>query len=189
MKALVVVVLCACSFEDGTLSAGGDAGTGDVPKSDARPIDAPSVDARVCPAAPPTCTAFTCAGSSSCYYACGSSTIGKQTWTGARTSCANAGIGCIVTINDQAEQDCIAAQTMPVFPNNVWFGLRQDASGSEPQGGWDWECGSSTYAYPEWGKAEPNDQGGMEDCGILATGGGWNDANCGGTARFVCELP
>ena len=154
------------------------------------PTDAPT-DAKVCPPAPSNCRLFKCDGSTSCYYECGSrsSTTGRQTWSGARTSCTASALGCIVTINSQAEQDCVATQTDPVFPDNVWIGLRQSSGGSEPAGGWGWECPPSSYTYPAWGGSEPNNQGGNEDCGILATGGGWNDGNCTTVARYVCELP
>lgn len=161
---------------------------------DARPrdaaIDAPSIDARACPPAPPTCTAFSCPSSNSCYYLCGTATSGKQSWMGAQTSCTNAGVGCLVTIDNQAEQDCITFETMPMFPNAlVWFGFRQSPTGAEPAGDWGWECGTSNYVSPAWGDFEPNNLGGNEDCGALTNGGGWIDADCSGSARFVCELP
>jgi hypothetical protein len=148
-------------------------------------------DARMCPAAPPNCTLFKCSGSTSCYYTCGSSTstTGRRSWTSARDTCVSSAIGCLVTINNQAEQDCVAQQAAPVFPNVVWFGLRQSASGNEPDGGWAWECPPSMYAPAAWGGTEPNDQGGDEDCGSMTTNGGWNDATCSDQTRYVCELP
>ena len=194
----VVVGLSACSFapgkgamqppDDGAIDAAIDA-TDAMQQFDAA-IDA-MPDARMCPAAPPTCTAFKCAGSSRCYYVCGSSTsdTGRLPWSDARDACVNAHVGCIVTINSQAEQDCVAQQAAPVYPNTVWFGLVQSASGSEPAGGWGWACGPSSYVSPGWGSSEPNNQGGSEDCGSMTTGGGWNDAECGDDMRCVCELP
>ena len=162
--------------------------TSDAPSDGA--IDA-MPDARVCPAAPSGCVAFVCGGSASCYYVCGSptSSTGRLPWPDARDACASKQLGCLVTINNQAEQDCVALGSAPVYPNTVWFGFRQSSTGSEPAGGWSWECGTSSYASPAWGSFEPNDQNDDEDCGSLTTGGGWNDANCDDDMRYVCELP
>ena len=199
MKLVVLVAAtAACSFDTGfppTPNPADDAGNvGDGPHViDARfdafvaPPDA-MADARVCPPAIGGCVLFKCNSSTSCYYRCGTSSSGQVSWPTARNVCAQNGMGCIVTINSQLEQDCIAQNTNPVYPDNVWFGLRQSASGSEPAGGWGWECPPSQYASPSWGMYEPNNEGGDEDCGILATGGGWNDADCDTPSRFVCEL-
>jgi hypothetical protein len=197
---VVAVALAACSLEHGapaTMMKPDDAAvTDDGPSTiddapiDGRMIDAAiaMIDAKVCPPAAPGCSLFSCAGSTSCYYACGTATTGQVSWTTARNTCTTFGMGCIVTINSQAEQDCIVARTNPVYPDNVWFGLRQSSTGAEPGGGWAWECPPSTYVYPAWGMSEPNNQGGSEDCGILATGGDWNDAECTTQSRYVCEL-
>ena len=160
---------------------------------DGRTIDASidaMADARVCPEAPPTCTLFTCPSSSSCYYICGSATTGKQNFNGARGTCTSNNVGCIVTINDQMENDCIAQVTQPTFPNAlVWFGFKQASNGSEPAGGWSWECPPSNYLAPNWGDFEPNDTNNNEDCAAMTAAGAWLDVDCGGTARYVCELP
>ncbi|HEY5926870.1 MAG TPA: C-type lectin domain-containing protein [Kofleriaceae bacterium] len=200
MKLLVLVVATtACSYEYGWPSMPMSSDDADIVDGTATQSDASidafvappdvMVDAKVCPPAPSGCALFKCNASTSCYYLCGTSTSGQVGWATARNACANNGMGCIVTINNQTEQDCIAQRSQPVFPDNVWFGLRQSSSGSEPGGGWGWECGTSSYATPAWGTSEPNNQGGNEDCGILSTGGGWNDGDCDTESRFVCELP
>lgn len=189
-RVAMIALAAACSFEHGVdpSLARHDAPPIDTPPSDAA-IDS-WIDARACPPAPPTCVAFSCPSSPSCYYLCGTSTTGKQNWTGAQASCMNAGVGCLATIDHQAEQDCIAIETAPSFPSAlVWFGFRQSSSGIEPAGDWGWECGTSSYVSPAWGGQEPNNSGGNEDCGVLTTSGGWMDVDCSGTARFVCELP
>lgn len=146
------------------------------------PIDAP-VDARACP--PSTgCTSFTCAGSSHCYYVCSATP-----WTNAEARCAGNNLGCLATIDDAAENQCIHDATLPVFPNLVWFGWRQDAAGAEPAGGWGWACGTSSFVAGNWGSFEPNNQGGNEDCGAMSAGAAWIDGACGSSFRYVCELP
>lgn len=190
----VLLGVAACSFTPGaTTSTGDDEMTSDARRPSDGSIDAPAdaaIDARVCPAAPAGCTLFSCAGSASCYYACGAGTL-KASWNGAAQSCVNGNLGCLVTINDQAEQDCVVAAALPAFPNIVWFGYHQTSTSNEPAGNWSWECGTSNYVQTGWGNpaGEPNDQGGDEDCAAMTTGGGWFDATCSGTARYVCELP
>jgi hypothetical protein len=159
----------------------------DAKPVDARPIDAALADAATaCPQPPSGCTAFSCSSSSSCYYTCGSQA--KVNWATAAGSCTSAGLGCIVTINDQAEQDCITFSTLPSSGNLVWFGLRQSAAASEPDGSWGWECGASNYVQLGWGGFQPDDANGNEDCAALAGFGVWTDANCAVTGRYVCEL-
>ncbi|HEY5950580.1 MAG TPA: hypothetical protein VIV40_34045, partial [Kofleriaceae bacterium] len=110
-RSVVVVALTACSFEHGApLTQLDEAGV--VADTPSTPKDA-GPDARACPAAPGSCKSFTCPGSTSCYYVCGGTAGGARSWSSAQGSCANGGLGCLATINDQAEQDCITAQTSP----------------------------------------------------------------------------
>ena len=89
-----LVLLAACRYEP---QLGGDASVAPLDDAhDARP-DAPP-DAHVCPDAPSGCTAFACAGSSSCYYVCG-----PRSFDDAAAHCTSDGLGCLVTINDAAE--------------------------------------------------------------------------------------
>lgn len=187
MRWLSIALVASCTFSPGTVVEDAEA---DGPPGDAKPIDARPADARICPPAPAgsACTLFTCDGSSSCYYVCGNTSNIKFSWFGAVASCPNAGLGCIVTINDQAEQDCITTHTTPVFASYVWIGFYQSPIALEPDQGWSWQCGNSNYLSPNWGQGEPNNQG-DEDCAALTGGGGWFDATCTGTARMVCELP
>src|SRR5688500_3887640 len=75
-----------------------------VPVIDARPPGA-QVAARPCPAAPTGCLACSC-GTPSCYYACP-----PREWGGAQEHCQSAGVGCLATIGDDAENACINLNT------------------------------------------------------------------------------
>jgi hypothetical protein len=189
-----LVLLAACRFEAGHYPDDATVvpeDTSDATMIDAALPDATPPDARVCAPPAPGCAAFTCQTSSSCYYICGSGTF-KSSWAGAKGSCEGASInGCIVTINDQAEQDCITAATVPTFSTFVWIGYHQTSTNDEPLGNWAWQCPPSTYVQPGWGDpaGEPTDTGGNEDCAALTGNGAWFDGNCTGTARFVCEVP
>lgn len=174
-------VLAACSFESGRPVAMGDAPQDDGSDHGDAAIDA-KADARVCPSVA-GCTAFQCATSSSCYYYC----TAKLPWEMAQAACAKLPSGCLVTINDQAEQDCIVQNVMPMFVNFPWIGFRQSPSGAEPAGGWSFQCGASSYP-PHWGPNEPNEVG-SEDCAAMSEGGSWFDGTCTDNGRYVCEVP
>ncbi|MDX2089646.1 MAG: C-type lectin domain-containing protein [Kofleriaceae bacterium] len=195
---LLMTLVSACGFsvqpgqgpvnEDAKRDGSGGEGTplsdGAVDAPIDAAIDAP-IDARACPAAPPNCDLFTCPGSSHCYYVCGKGDT--EPWADGRDACADDNLGCLATIDDAAENNCITQATTPVFPNIVWMGYVQSSSGAEPAGGWAWQCGSSSYT--NWGGSEPNNSGGNEDCAALNTGGTWIDGGCNTSARWVCELP
>lgn len=197
---LFVTLVSACGFsvqpgqgpvnEDARRDSGG--GSDGAPTDGDVAIDAPidaaidaPIDARECPPAPSNCDLFTCAGSSHCYYICGKDD--KEPWGDGRDACVDNNLGCLATIEDAAENQCIVAATTPVFPNIVWTGYVQSSNGSEPSGGWGWQCGASSYV--NWAGGEPNNLGGNEDCGALNTGGTWIDGGCNTSARWVCELP
>lgn len=62
----------------------------DVPEA---PVDA----APECPPAPAGCTAFACATTDSCYYACS----GRATWVAAQSYCTQIAGGCLATISGE----------------------------------------------------------------------------------------
>lgn len=180
---MVLALLAGCSFPHGEpIAMDRDARLDESAPEDARVIDA-SGDARVCPAMI-GCTAFQCASTSSCYYYCTT----KTTWQNAQNACDDVPNGCLVTINDQMEQDCIVANVMPTFANYPWIGLSQAATGMEPAGGWSFTCGAS--AFTTWAMGEPNDADVPgEDCAGMTDGGPWFDTDCTDPGRYVCEVP
>lgn len=193
---LLFIAISACGFSvqgQGPVddakrdSAGGDG----LPPADGAndaAIDAP-IDARTCPPPPAGCTSFACGGTSSCYYLCGQGNVDR--WADARDFCSDQNLGCLVTINDMDENNCILGNTAPVFPSLVWLGWVQASGGSEPGDGWGWQCGSSSYVAGNWGATlgEPNNVGGNEDCGAMGGLGAWIDGDCNTPLRWVCELP
>lgn len=179
---VALTMLAACSFDHGrpAMEDAPGGADGSQIEPDARVSDAPR-DARMC--APMIgCTAFQCASTTSCYYYCTT----KTTWQLAQGACDDVPNGCLVTINDQMEQDCITANVTPTFANFPWIGFRQAANGTEPAGGWSFECGTS--AYVNWAMSEP-DETGPEDCAAMAEGGTWFDGTCNDSGRYVCEVP
>jgi hypothetical protein len=151
----------------------------DAPPPDSA-IDAP--DARACPAAPPGCTAFSCSGSASCYYQC---TSPGRVWGEAQARCTMLPTGCLVTIDGDAENACIAGRATS---GTQWIGFQQPNTNVEPAGGWEWKCRASGYA-PQWSNGEPNNVSTNEDCAEMYATGRWNDQACTATRGFICEVP
>jgi hypothetical protein len=151
------------------------------------PPDAPP-DASLtvnCPPPPSGCTLFGCAASAgSCYYYCAV----PASFSDATSRCQGIGAGgCLVTLNDANEDACVRMNAGT--GNLIYIGLVQSSQGSEPAGGWGWDCGTSTYG-PNWTGSEPNNSGfGGEDCGAMNTAGGWVDVGCGEAFRSICEVP
>jgi hypothetical protein len=137
---------------------------------------------RNCPAAPMGCTAFTCPSTSSCYYSCM-----NATFTGSTSQCVTKSIGCLVTIDDQAENDCVAAATGVGIFRSVWIGYQQAPGSMEPAGGWGWACPDGSN-FVNWAPFEPNNLLG-QDCGAMTGFGKWGDFACTTKMPFVCELP
>jgi len=161
------------------------------PDANTAQIDtSPDVDAnanQACPPAPAGCTAFTCAATDSCYYAC----TGHSSWIAAQSFCAQIGapsrLAFLATIESQLEQQCIVAATLPTSSDPVWTGLYQLDSAHEPGEGWLWTSGDASE-WRDWGAYEPYELVGDRDCGVLADGGNWKADVCGYTRRFVCAV-
>jgi hypothetical protein len=158
----------------------------DVPEA---PVDA----AAECPAAPAGCTAFACAATDSCYYACS----GHATWVAAQSYCSQISgaaptpggsptTGCLATIGGELEQQCVVAATQPTSADPVWIGLYQLDAAHEPGDGWQWTCGGGDWRG--WASFEPYDLVGDRDCSELAASGGWKAEVCGYSRRFVCKV-
>ena len=168
-RLFVLVALAGCGFEVSTLSV------------DARMTQSDAA-LPACPSSPANCIPFTCAASTSCYYYCPQA----QRSFDAQTRCQMIPNGCLVTLDDVAEDVCVRMNVGGT--SLIHIGLIQTSGAPEPAGGWGWRCGMSTYG-PNWTGSEPNDGGGGEDCGTMTTAGGWVDVGCFESFRFVCEVP
>ncbi len=187
--------LLACNYEPKFAGPTGPPGADaevDSPVTDGATDTAIDAPLAPCPAAPGGCTLFECAGSTSCYYACST----KRTWNASRDRCVADQRGCLVTIDDAAENSCVFANTAPIaFPDLVWFGFKQAQDQGSPGAGWSWQCETSSFLAGNWGQFEPNDnsnppnEDNRENCGAMGDGGAWIDGGSGTPMRYVCELP
>ena len=94
----------------------------------------------------------------------------------------------LVSIQTQAENDCIVASLVNMGLNSVndviWIGLNDEAV----EGTFVW-YDQSPVTYTNWASGEPNNNGSGEDCVQIYPDGRWNDLPCGiGNAKSVIEV-
>ena len=109
----------------------------------------------------------------------------RVNYTTARRYCAAQG-GRLVVLETMQENVALGARVANFTNSRYWVGANDQIT----EGEWLWIDGS-TLAYDPWGDGEPNDAGNGEDCAESnwqRVDGQWNDANCFGRKRFVCEF-
>ncbi len=101
-------------------------------------------------------------------------------WPEAEAACVGLG-GHLVSITSATENSLVRA----LLPGTV---LAIGSSDAAVEGTWTWSDGD-TFSYTGWGAGEPNNSGGVEDCGLLQATGAWNDGVCSAAHGYVCEAP
>lgn len=104
-------------------------------------------------------------------------------WFSARDACYADGYH-LVTVDDASENNWLD-QTFDAYTTApFWIGFNDVAT----EGQWVWETGALS-TFTAWHSGEPNNLYNNEDCAELNywTDGTWNDENCMGSRRFVCE--
>jgi Bacterial Ig-like domain len=93
-------------------------------------------------------------------------------WQGSYNDAIREG-GHLATFENGGADEVAARWTAVGYGGEVWVGLEQSSSGTEPDGGWHWITGDTTA--PNWGVGEPNNAG-VENFGALGASGFINDA-------------
>lgn len=114
----------------------------------------------------------------------------QRSWTDARDWCRGGGRGYeLARVDSRVEMRWIDQQLDDIAGNRRWW---IGANDRVAEGTYAWTDGSSA-TYTNWRSGEPNNAG-DEDCVHVDpqsdggdTRGGWNDADCGLSDRFVCE--
>ena len=106
----------------------------------------------------------------------------------AKAVCETVG-GTLVQVGDMAENDFLDTNT--TGSDSPWIGGEDRAD----EGTWVWADGSTFYEgstsvlYTNWNSGEPNDSS-NEDCiQLIPATGLWNDAKCGDSHGYWCEVP
>lgn len=107
----------------------------------------------------------------SCY-----SVLSERSWHQASSDCGMLGAH-LLTVDDAGENDF----THGLVGDFAWIGFNDLAVDSY----WSFTNGFSSFV--NWNPNEPNG-GGRENCGQFWYGAGWNDGDCNGGYKAVCEL-
>ncbi|KAK0138262.1 C-type lectin domain family 4 member M [Merluccius polli] len=101
----------------------------------------------------------------------------ERNWTASRDDCLERDADLVV-INSREEQEFVNR-----LGGDHWIGL----SDRDPEGTWKWVDGTNmTSSF--WGRGQPDDNGGGEDCVATSLGKGWNDATCADLKPWICEV-
>ena len=110
-----------------------------------------------------------------------------QTWESGRTACRTRGM-YLTTIDDEVENGWLAAEMAARASLETWW---IGFSDTVVEGVWVWDGPPPLDpSFSAWCAGEPNDYGTGEDCAEhLFADGCWNDNDCSGARRYVCEYP
>lgn len=121
-----------------------------------------------------------------------------ETWSNANAKCKSLGAQ-LIKIESAFENDFLTQAFFKGTSEAYWIGLSDQVR----EGKWIWTDGSSLGAndYSHWGKNNPNNYGGNQNCGQIVRGdvqlgslqlsgfkdGEWNDFSCGFPLGYICE--
>ena len=117
-----------------------------------------------------------------CYWKIYKDNFGGFKWTQARDKCSDNGVYLVSFLS--ADEENKVRNGLGLTGTTFWIG----ANDREDEGKWKW-TGGEAWGYTHWCGGEPNDNGwGGEDCGVMTTGGCWNDRDGGDRLKWgVCE--
>ena len=113
----------------------------------------------------------------------------------ARRECIHFG-GRLAIIKNQKDNEFLQrSMNLVIRPTGSFFCSFMGMTGRDTQN-WIYLDGTNTRVplksdanggFQRWGRVDPNDVGGNEDCGCIGQYGFWYDANCFGRRPFICE--
>ena len=71
---------------------------------------------------------------------------------------------------------------------NNFIGVWMGASDTKLEGNWIWSTTSETLTYTAWGKDQPNNAEGDQDCLVMQNNALWGDFQCDTTRPYVCQM-
>lgn len=95
----------------------------------------------------------------------------------ARDACVALG-GHLMTIESAEEQAAVGK----LLALDVWLGATRNANGFQ------WVTGQPLTEPTFWGKAQPDNASGKEDCLAFSKSDTWSDVGCDSARPFVCEF-
>lgn len=109
-----------------------------------------------------------------------------RSWDSARDVCVGRGYH-LVTIDGTAENDFVRDESRALRADRDWWLGYNDIAA---EGDFVWVETGADGPFVAWRGTEPNG-GRSENCAEMVrdSPGGWNDDDCGGSNRYVCEAP
>ena len=119
-----------------------------------------------------------------------------ETWNNAKAKCKTLRAE-LVKIASAEENEFLTQTFLTASVANYWIGLSDQVE----EGRWMWTDGSILANYTNWGKDNPNDLTGYQNCGHMLKGsfqlgvyyfsgyndGEWNDFDCDHLFGYICE--
>ena len=119
-----------------------------------------------------------------------------ETWNNAVANCKSHGAE-LVKIELAEENDFLTSTIITPSAGTYWIGLSDQVE----EGKWMWTDGSPLASYINWGRDNPNDLSGNQNCGQVVKGsfymgsyhftgyndGEWNDFRCDYLLGYICE--
>ena len=121
-----------------------------------------------------------------CYYV--ANTSSASTWNNSRRLCQNLGADLAVIKSEDENRFVYDLLRNTVGARDGWIGLHRKADNK-----FYWlDDRPAEGNFQKWNDGEPNDSGGVEDCGHLIGGynGTWNDQSCSSAGHVaICQWP
>ena len=108
----------------------------------------------------------------------------RSSWPNADAFCGQYDFQ-LTSIQSEAENDALFTEMENQQFSDTWIGLTDQ----NQEGNFIWSD-NQPMNYTRWGRGEPNDGGGGEDCGIILMenrASRWDDRRCSREYSFICE--
>ena len=106
-----------------------------------------------------------------------------ETWDAASKVCEGKSwkgrMGYLASVHSHEENAFILQLT----DGNPWLG----GSDLDTEGEWVWSDGTP-WDFSPWGRDQPNNRFGNQDCTSMRKHGTWSDSNCAHKSGFVCKI-
>ncbi|KAL2099694.1 hypothetical protein ACEWY4_004088 [Coilia grayii] len=107
----------------------------------------------------------------------------KKSWQAARQDCVSRGAD-LISVHNAEEETFLSSYSKG---KTKWIGLKHNPV----EGGYHWSDGSPV-THTNWGRGEPNNHEGREECVEMVTNSNgtswWNDQNCNAHQDWICMI-
>ena len=91
--------------------------------------------------------------------------------------------GHLASVENRQEQNFMLDYVNSVKGGEFWIGFTDQQS----EGLYTWTDGTSSL-FTFWGRGEPNNNEGNQNCALLYLNGAWDDTECNQRKSFMCKM-